>query len=270
MEKRPRGGVSQRTTRQQVGRRIVIWRRPTTPADSPIVNSRDPAVNRPTDTPKPDEPSVSEKRRGRTSATDSADSSSRKTLDSRARHPDPLSDSRRRWSAVFIAVAGLSLGSHRVVAAVGWLRASAPPGQSGPVEERRWVWDPSATVFVDNGPDGQPGIAGVDDGNNGRVDDPSERGATGSDDRFLVIAGGSPSADRRPHPGEPVVATSGRVGVTVLARGGYVPIAVDNRPTDLIADGVGVAPTEASTVRIHRTDGRREWMRDDSSDAPRR
>ena len=270
MEKRPRGGVSQRTTRQQVGRRIVIWRRPTTPAASPIVNSRDPAVNRPTDTPKPDEPSVSEKRRGRSGATDCADSSSRETLDGRARRSDPLSYSRRRWSAVVVAVAGLSLGSHRVVTATSWLYASAPPGPSGPVEEQRWVWDPAATVCVDNGPDGQPGIAGVDDGNNGRVDDPSERGATGSDDRFLVIAGGSPSADRQPHPGGPVLPASGRAGVTVLARGGYVPIAVGKQPTVLIADGIGVDPSQPSTVRIHRTDGRREWMRHHSNAAPHR
>ncbi len=41
--------------------------------------------------------------------------------------------------------------------------------------ERVWVQDP-------RGPDGKPGIAGVDDDNNGVIDDTGELGTAGSDD----------------------------------------------------------------------------------------
>jgi hypothetical protein len=60
---------------------------------------------------------------------------------------------------------------------------------------RRWgvecyvfqSYDPQARVVVGVGADGEPGAAGVDDGNNGVVDDRDELGATRSDDLFEVI-----------------------------------------------------------------------------------
>jgi hypothetical protein len=43
-----------------------------------------------------------------------------------------------------------------------------------------------AEVLLSVGPDGQPGVAGEDDDFDGRVDDVSETGAVGSDDRCLA------------------------------------------------------------------------------------
>ena len=44
-------------------------------------------------------------------------------------------------------------------------------------------YNPTAVVAILPGLDGQPGVAGVDDNGNGKVDDRSELGATHSDDR---------------------------------------------------------------------------------------
>ncbi len=54
---------------------------------------------------------------------------------------------------------------------------------------RSQAFDPDGRVGVDAGADGRPGIAWVDDGANGIVDDPVELGATGSDDRLIVVSG---------------------------------------------------------------------------------
>lgn len=51
------------------------------------------------------------------------------------------------------------------------------------------VFDPDALVIIDAGPDQLPGQAGVDDGGNGVVDERSELGATGSDDRCRIVFG---------------------------------------------------------------------------------
>jgi hypothetical protein len=65
------------------------------------------------------------------------------------------------------------------------------------LRQRRWgverhvfqSYDAEARVVVGVGPDGKPGAAGIDDGNNGIVDDADELGATRSDDLFEVIPG---------------------------------------------------------------------------------
>jgi len=48
------------------------------------------------------------------------------------------------------------------------------------------VWDPAAIVYVSAGTDGASGVVDVDDDGNAVVDDVSELGATGSDDRVLT------------------------------------------------------------------------------------
>jgi len=48
------------------------------------------------------------------------------------------------------------------------------------------VWDPVAIVYVSAGTDGASGVVDVDDDGNTVVDDVSELGATGSDDRVLT------------------------------------------------------------------------------------
>ncbi|WP_146453635.1 hypothetical protein [Rubripirellula tenax] len=48
-------------------------------------------------------------------------------------------------------------------------------------------FETDAYVGVDAGADRLPGIANVDDGFDGVVDNPVELGATGSDDRFVVM-----------------------------------------------------------------------------------
>ena len=71
---------------------------------------------------------------------------------------------------------------------------------------------PTARLVLDAGSDGQPGVAGVDDANNGIVDDPHELGATGSDDRLTVqCADAALTAGQRE-----------------LARGGWCPWPVDD------------------------------------------
>jgi len=47
------------------------------------------------------------------------------------------------------------------------------------------VWDPDALVYVTGGPDNQPGLAGIDDDQNGIIDDLSELGTTLSDDQIV-------------------------------------------------------------------------------------
>ncbi len=49
-------------------------------------------------------------------------------------------------------------------------------------------FDSGAVIGLDAGRDGLPGIAGVDDGANGVVDDRAELGATGSDDRLFTLS----------------------------------------------------------------------------------
>jgi hypothetical protein len=84
----------------------------------------------------------------------------------------------------------------------GFLDSISSPPSSKEIEDlslrqRRWgvdryvfqSYDTEARVVVGVGPDGKPGAAGVDDGNNGIVDDPDELGATRSDDLFEVIPG---------------------------------------------------------------------------------
>ncbi|TWU47942.1 hypothetical protein [Rubripirellula reticaptiva] len=57
------------------------------------------------------------------------------------------------------------------------------------------TYDARALIGVDAGPDGLPGIALVDDGFNGIVDDAVELGATGSDDRLIVLSEAAYQAD---------------------------------------------------------------------------
>jgi len=48
------------------------------------------------------------------------------------------------------------------------------------------VWDDTAPVFITAGPDGAPGVAGVDDDGDGQLDNLRELGTTGSDDEILA------------------------------------------------------------------------------------
>ncbi|TVQ02758.1 MAG: hypothetical protein EA381_02680 [Planctomycetaceae bacterium] len=48
------------------------------------------------------------------------------------------------------------------------------------------VWDDTAPVFITAGPDGAPGVAGVDDDGDGQLDNMRELGTTGSDDEILA------------------------------------------------------------------------------------
>lgn len=48
------------------------------------------------------------------------------------------------------------------------------------------VWDDEAPVFITAGPDGAPGVAGVDDDGDGQIDNLRELGTTGSDDRIVA------------------------------------------------------------------------------------
>lgn len=117
----------------------------------------------------------------------------------------------------------------------------------------RQVYFPAATVFVDVGPDQQPGTADVDDGNNGIVDDPDETGANGTDDTFTVAligesAGESFAQDRfAQNRFAPEVAKSGVAGLPstakVLARGGWITIA---SPQDERSGGI-----ENATVTLN-------------------
>lgn len=76
-----------------------------------------------------------------------------------------------------------------------------------------YYWDPSAAVFVTAGPDGHPGIAGVDDDGSGTIDDPQELGATGSDD--FVVAPGQRGYEQ---------AAGGEVLARLISRGAQRPL----------------------------------------------
>jgi hypothetical protein len=69
-------------------------------------------------------------------------------------------------------------------------------------------FQPQALVFMQPGPDGQPGEAGVDDNGNGIIDDKSELGATRTDD-VLNVTAGQIESDRP---------------TLVLQRGAFVPV----------------------------------------------
>lgn len=108
----------------------------------------------------------------------------------------------------FVALILLALACARLV-----LLWSAPDvGDRGDwVLVRSQAFDPEARIGVDAGPDGRPGIAWVDDGANGIVDDVVELGATGSDDRLIVLSGDEFAADPQ------------RLG-SVLQRGAWVDV----------------------------------------------
>lgn len=101
-------------------------------------------------------------------------------------------------------IAKISRGGKRIIA--GWILlavllriAFCPPwvaslaGQADQSDQFvSQTFSPDAVIYVDVGPDGQPGAAGVDDGNDGVIDDVDETGATGTDDTLLVIESGQP------------------------------------------------------------------------------
>ncbi|MEM6469148.1 MAG: hypothetical protein AAF802_06230 [Planctomycetota bacterium] len=51
---------------------------------------------------------------------------------------------------------------------------------------KQYRFDPLADVLLDGGPDGKPGVLGLDDNADGIIDDLSELGAVGSDDVCLA------------------------------------------------------------------------------------
>jgi hypothetical protein len=74
-----------------------------------------------------------------------------------------------------------------------------------------WVWDPTVPVYVTAGPDGQPGIAGIDDDGDGVIDDLGELGASHSDDRVVA-----------PHQSGYSEAVAGEIIARVISRGSLV------------------------------------------------
>ena len=68
----------------------------------------------------------------------------------------------------------------------------SPPEMSSATLLRQ-TYQPNALVVVDVGADGEPGAAGVDDANNGVIDDADETGATGTDDTFAIEPAGGNS-----------------------------------------------------------------------------
>jgi hypothetical protein len=92
--------------------------------------------------------------------------------------------------------------------------------------------DPEAVVLVRAGPDGQPGVAGIDDNGNGIVDDTSELGATGSDD----ICRAERAEESVSEPGQQTL---------ILQRGAYIPAtdvqaARGNHPSRAIVVGKSI------------------------------
>lgn len=76
-------------------------------------------------------------------------------------------------------------------------------------------WDPEAAVYITAGPDGQAGVAGVDDDGDGVIDNLSELGATGSDDQVIAPQ----------QPGYAAAAAAAEEGaVRVISRGALVEI----------------------------------------------
>ena len=75
----------------------------------------------------------------------------------------------------------------RAIAAGGPLPSSI--GSQSPLRRMvRLRYDADAALIVTVGPDGRPGAAGLDDGNNGVIDDRDEIGATESDDGLLALS----------------------------------------------------------------------------------
>jgi len=99
--------------------------------------------------------------------------------------------------------------------------ASLPSRPLGRRDVGIGVWDPAASVYVTAGPDGAPGIAGIDDDGDGVVDDPGELGATGSDD--FVVAPGQLGYE---------AAKSGQTLSRLISRGAIVAASPD-QPLDL-------------------------------------
>ncbi len=150
--------------------------------------------------------------------------------------PTTLSTSPVRIVAALILVAALVRFSMRSPSVL-----TAPIASSVVVATK--TFDPDAFVGVAAGEDGLPGIAGVDDGANGVVDDPAELGATGSDDRVLVL-----TADQ--YRDQPALIP------LVLARGGWI---VADR-----ADDVSRQPMRTFFVATSRN-GAWEWMTEKKS-----
>lgn len=90
--------------------------------------------------------------------------------------------------------------------------AKLPAHSLGQTEIRLGIWDDDAWVYITAGPDGAPGIAGHDDNGNGAIDDPSELGATGSDD--FAVAPGQPGYE---------AAKQGQTISRPISRGAVVP-----------------------------------------------
>ncbi|MFG0261740.1 MAG: hypothetical protein ACF788_05050 [Novipirellula sp. JB048] len=102
--------------------------------------------------------------------------------------------------------------SPELIAACQLVRGGERSSQPGSVPQLQSLrFDPQAWVIVDNGADGQPGRAGIDDDFNGVVDDASERGAFGSDDQCHIL------------PPDASPARGRDADVSVLSRGGFVP-----------------------------------------------
>ena len=92
-------------------------------------------------------------------------------------------------------------------------------------------WDAGAAVYVTAGPDGLPGIAGIDDDGNGSVDDLAELGATGSDD--FVVAPGQVGYEQ---------AAAGNILARLISRGALIPLAGDlHLPTQHLPRAEGTA-----------------------------
>lgn len=88
--------------------------------------------------------------------------------------------------ASLVVLAGFRVGQAGVAPDRTFSRADLL--QSVRTQHDRWQFyrlDPAALVLLEAGPDGSPGIAGFDDDDDGVVDDPSELGAVGGDDRCL-------------------------------------------------------------------------------------
>lgn len=150
---------------------------------------------------------------------------------------------------VILAAAVIRLASSW--AAPGRLDSAGDGDSAGAILIRTQRFDPSAYAGVDAGPDGLPGVAGVDDGFNGLVDDPTELGATGSDDRFVVISEAEFLADPDSLP-------------LVLQRGAFVPDA--NEASDPLGrdDPRADPDSRGRRMRAFYRRGATEWMRDES------
>jgi len=105
--------------------------------------------------------------------------------DSPVRRPAALLETRDRVRQFVYAGEDVSL--HKT----STLEAAAEPQLQSLVDQQVTRiefqrFDPEAVVVMRAGPDGQPGVARIDDDRNQIIDDPSELGATYSDDVCLV------------------------------------------------------------------------------------